>query len=193
MKLRTVVSEHRRAAVVAVVAGLVAIGLAVYWFGPQYLFIDRRVNEALPTVSADPVTGGIAADPGDVGGGQGSPQAADPKVLARGEFRSLENASSGTALLVQLADGSTIVRFEDLSTSLGPDVRVYLSAAPASGDPGALDDEFVDLGALKGNEGNQNYVVPPNVDPAKYRSAVIWCRRFNVGFAVAPLDAGSSG
>jgi Electron transfer DM13 len=46
---------------------------------------------------------------------------------------------------------------------------------------------FVDLGPLKGNKGDQNYEVPASVDLAKYRAVTIWCARFNVNFATAPL------
>mgnify|MGYP006183142743 CR=1 FL=1 len=50
-----------------------------------------------------------------------------------------------------------------------------------------LDALLKDLGALKGNKGNQNYRIPNDVDPEQFKSAVIWCRRFTVGFGVAPL------
>jgi hypothetical protein len=65
---------------------------------------------------------------------------------------------------------------------------VYLSDASASDDWYVYDDgEFVDLGALKGNMGSSNYEIPRTVDLSRFRSAVVWCRRFSVGFAVAPL------
>jgi hypothetical protein len=46
---------------------------------------------------------------------------------------------------------------------------------------------FATLGPLKGNRGNQNYTIPAGTDLTKFQSAVMWCRRFLVGFAVAPL------
>jgi hypothetical protein len=73
--------------------------------------------------------------------------------------------------------------------SNGPDLRVYLSVLPAPDDWYVYDDEeFLDLGDLKGNIGSQNYLLPAGIDLEKWKSAVIWCRRFSVGFAVAPLD-----
>ena len=39
----------------------------------------------------------------------------------------------------------------------------------------------------KGNKGNQNFEVSTEIDLAKYRSVSIWCRRFGVNFATAPL------
>jgi hypothetical protein len=40
---------------------------------------------------------------------------------------------------------------------------------------------------LKGNVGDSNYRIPEDVDLSGFRTAVIWCRRFTVGFAVAPI------
>ena len=45
----------------------------------------------------------------------------------------------------------------------------------------------VNNGAIKGNVGNQNYDVPTDTDLSKYRAVTIWCRRFGVNFATAPL------
>jgi len=77
------------------------------------------------------------------------------------------------------------VRIENLDTDNGPDVIVVLStneaANPALGN-------YLDLGALKGNKGNQNYVVPAGTDITPYRSVVLWCRRFSVAFGSAPIS-----
>jgi hypothetical protein len=84
--------------------------------------------------------------------------------------------------------GRLILRLERLSTSNGPDLRVYLSHVPASADLHAYRTGFIDLGALKGNQGSQNYAIPAGTDLSAFKSAVIWCRRFAVGFGVAPLS-----
>ena len=187
MVVRTLIRRHpARAGALALVLALGA-GFAVYWFGPQYLFIDRGVNEAVPTVSS-------AADSADPAGDQDTAMAGEEGtkgsvILSDGEFRGLEHGSSGRALVLELSDGSRFLRLEDLDTSNGPDLRVYLSDAPASDDWYVYDDgEFVDLGALKGNMGSSNYEIPAGVDLSGYKSAVVWCRRFSVGFAVAPLE-----
>lgn len=65
----------------------------------------------------------------------------------------------------------------------GPDLKVYLATA-ADGS------EFVNLGGLKGNSGNQTYEVPAGTDTQKYDTVLIWCRALSVGFAAAPLKAG---
>ena len=50
---------------------------------------------------------------------------------------------------------------------------------------------FVELGKLKGTDGDQNYEVPADLDLGKYRAVTIWCRRFGVNFGTAPLTPAS--
>ena len=168
--LRSFAASHRLA---VTTASVVAIGLIVFvlvWFQPQKLFINRTVNEALPqTTPAGTSTRNAAS------------------ILGVGSFRSLEHHTTGTARLVRLADGSVVLRFEDLMTSNGPVLRVYLSRLPADRGLHDYGEKFIDLGPLKGNRGNQNYAVPANIDVSLFQSAVIWCKRFKVGFGVASL------
>jgi hypothetical protein len=49
----------------------------------------------------------------------------------------------------------------------------------------------VEIGKLKGTDGDQNYDVPPDLDLGKYRAVTIWCRRFSVNFGTAPLTPAS--
>ena len=91
---------------------------------------------------------------------------------------------------MRLADGGVVLRLEDLRTSEGPDVRVYLSTRPAAESRlDSLGEGALELDGLKGNIGNQNYTVPAGTDLSEYRSAVIWCKRFAVGFGAADLAA----
>lgn len=46
---------------------------------------------------------------------------------------------------------------------------------------------FVDLVPLKGNIGDQNYQIPSGVDLSQYQAVTVWCSRFSVNFATAPL------
>jgi Electron transfer DM13 len=169
------VLRHRRllAALGALAAGLVAFVLL--YFEPQKLFIDDEVHEALPV--AAPTAGAPAAT------------AAKPsiRVLSTGRFRSYEHATSGRARVLHLPDGRRYVRFDRFSTSNGPALKVYLSAAPATGPGDAFDDRYVNLGDLKGNIGEQNYAIRHDVDLARYRSVVVWCKRFSVPFGAAAL------
>jgi Electron transfer DM13 len=169
-----VVLRHRLLAVF----GLVAAGLAAFvllYFEPQKLFIDDEVHEALP----------VAAPGAEAPTGVDSPPTL--RVLSTGSFRSYEHATSGRARVLQLPDGRRYVRFDGFHTSNGPALKVYLSAAPASGPGDAFDDRYVSLGDLKGNIGEQNYAIPRHVNLARYRSVVVWCKRFSVPFGAAAL------
>jgi len=80
------------------------------------------------------------------------------------------------------------LRLTEFTTSNGPDVRLYLVAASdVQKEDAAKRAGIVDLGALKGNIGDQNYDVPEGLDLSKYRAVSIWCRRFSVNFGAAPL------
>ena len=158
------------------VLGIAGLLFGLAYFQPQKLFLNERRNDPPPVVGVT----GLA--------GTAQTRAAD-RILLSGQLRSLEHRSSGRVVLIALADDSRILRFEQLETSNGPDLHVYLSAVPASSSWYGYDRDFVDLGSLKGNEGNQNYLVPASVDLSRYGTAVIWCKRFSIGFAVASLAA----
>ena len=90
-----------------------------------------------------------------------------------------------------MPDGQHILRLEGFETSNGPALFVYLSQNPADGEDGAFDDDYFDLGELKGNIGDQNYPIPAEVDPLGYTSVVVWCDRFSVSFGAADLTPAS--
>ena len=178
--MRTWARTHRGpAAAIAIagaIAGAIAIALGIYWFAPQRLVLDRTVNEPLPIV-----TPSIAPREPPRGATEASKSSSTT-------FRSLEHETTGRVSIVERSDGARFVRFEDLATSDGPDLRVYLTDQAVSDDWGVWDDgRYVDLGALKGNLGNANYRIPDDLDLDAFRTVVIWCRRFTVGFGVAPL------
>jgi hypothetical protein len=158
---------------------IAAAAFVLVWFQPHKIFIEQTVDEAIPRVPA-------TAD-SDPQGDETEPEM-EPMTLLMGDFQRLEHPASGTASILELDDGTRFLRFEDLDTSNGPDLRVYLTEIPASDDWFAYGERFVDLGPLKGNKGDQNYALPKGLELSPFKSAVIWCRRFTVGFAVAPLD-----
>lgn len=160
-----------------VLAGAGAVLLTAFvlvWFQPQKLVINHTVDEALPSADVRSVP---------------SPRATT-RVLAAGTLHSGEHHTVGTATVLQLPDGRRLLRLTDFRTSNGPDVRVWLSAAAGSASDGTVRHAaHVDLGALKGNIGNQNYMIPRDADLAGLHSVVIWCRRFHVTFGAAGLRA----
>ena len=135
------------------------IPAAVYAGSP--LFINKTINEDLP---ASGVSAGTLSLSGSfVGVGDG-----------------VHNAE-GMASVVSLGDGSKILRFEDFKSTNGPDLYVYLAT-----DQKATD--FVSLGPLKANIGNQNYDIPDGTDLSKYNTALVWCKQFSVLFGHATLS-----
>lgn len=192
---RAVVARLVRSRVAWVaLATVVLVGAAaLLYLEPWRLVTSTTVDEAAPVTTPTPVgmpTGTPAAT------AAGTP-VADPTtapaagLVARGSFLTHEHPTRGTVAVLRLADGSRVLRVEGLRTSDGPDLRVWLSAAPVL--PGRAgwrvfaDAPHVELGRLKGNRGNQNYAVPADVDLATLGSITIWCVRFSVSFGAAAL------
>lgn len=152
---------------------LAAIGIPVlvgaWWaFRPEKLFINQKVNEAAPTALA-----------------------AEPEALYTGRLEGKVHQTSGRATIYKLADGKQFLRLSDFTTSNGPDVHVLLvrSNEKALGQEivkGELDG--VELGALKGNQGDQNYDLPATLDLNQYQAVTIYCERFHAIFGVAKLE-----
>lgn len=146
---------------------------------------------AQPTMAEMPSPADLAIEPGPSAAPANVEvaQANQAVLLASGTLKNGERRykGSGSAGIYQLADGSYLLRFEDFKVTNGPDLRVLLVEHP---DPANRDDVqpgYVDLGRLKGNKGNQNYVIPETVDLSKYSSVIIYCRAFHSMFSSAPL------
>lgn len=151
---------------------LLAIGIGWYLFRPERLFVNKTVNESLP--GTEVVKEASATS--------------QPTVLASGSFHGVAHDGKGTATILQLPDGKRVLRFTGFETSNGPDVQVYLVAAPDASDNDTVTNAgFIHVAALKGNIGDQNYDLPSEVDLNTHRAVTIWCRRFGVNFATAPL------
>lgn len=171
--------------VVPVVVVALAVGAAL--FEPWRLFTDSTVDEAPPT-SAAPVDPTISVDPDTLPTTPVSPAPARDEELARGDFEDAEHGTTGVARVLELADGRRFLRLEDLATSDGPDLHVWITDQPSGGEWGSYDDgRYVRLGDLKANNGNQNYEIPADADLDGLRSVVIWCDRFDVAFGTAPV------
>ncbi|MFD7029401.1 DM13 domain-containing protein [Streptomyces sp. NPDC059917] len=180
-------TRRRRLVVGALIAATVVLGAGLYWFQPWKIWQDDRVSEALPTAPAAMPEG---APPARTSTHPPSPSSV-PRTLARGDLISHEHDTTGTAKVILLPDGSRTLRLENLDTSNGPELRVWLTDAPVKkGVDGwrVFDDgKYVNLGKLKGNKGDQNYPVPADVNLADYSSVTIWCDRFDVSFGAAEL------
>ena len=188
----------------------VVVVAAIAWVLVSPLFIGEVVDEAFPGVPTpaalaamsperkaeitdDVLTAALGMPDHAMDEGMDEMPAAapaGPELLRSGQFHDADSIhrGSGDAKLFRLTASESVLRLENLKVTNGPDLRVYLVRHPdptKSGD--VKPDEFVDLGPLKGNIGNQNYTVPAGTDVAQFASAVVWCRAFGVLFATAPL------
>ena len=113
------------------------------------------------------------------------------KTLYTGTFHGKVHQTSGRATIYQESDGRLILRLTNFKTSNGPDVHVVLIALKdASDDANFLKSgaQWLELGKLKGNEGDQNYEIPAGTDLNKFHAVSIYCERFNANFGTAPLE-----
>jgi hypothetical protein len=122
--------------------------------------------------------------------GAASLVAQDGNIVATGTFHGAAHQTSGRATVYHTSAGD-VLRITHFKTSNGPNVHVLLIAASDAKD----DENFftekldrVDLGSLKGNEGDQNYTIPSGTDLSKYKTVSIFCERFNANFGAAPLQ-----
>jgi len=189
----------------AVIAALVAVPLAVaaLVLQPWLLFVDVRVADAIPSAPSiaqtqtetqlpgatptPPATGGPSA-PEPAAEPVAPPPPAGPVTVSSGTFVSHEHTTTGSARIIRLPDGRHQLALENLSTSSGPDVRVWLSAGPVvAGSDGwytAGAHPHVELAPIKGNQGDQLYDIPEGVDITAYPTVDLWC----VSFGAAALE-----
>jgi hypothetical protein len=168
--------RRRRLRVPVLGAYVLAAGALGAYLGLSTL-ADKVVHERVATATARQAAPRAQHGPSD-----------GPRnvLLAKGSFQSGEHESHGRATTIRLANGDRVLTLTDFETSPGPDLRLYMVAGP-SGDESEVED-YVDLGGLKGNKGDQQYTLPSDLDLRKYRTVVVWCRAFSVLFARAPLE-----
>jgi electron transfer DM13 len=153
--------------ILAVVA--VPLLMGAWWaFRPEKLFINQQVSEAAPASVSN-----------------------EAEPIFTGKLESREHPTSGRTTIYQDGSGKQYLRLTDFMTSNGPDVHVVLVKAeePTMSKiivPGNL--EYVELGSLRGNQGDQNYDVPASADLGKYQAVAIYCERFHAIFGVAKLE-----
>ena len=153
---------------IVVLAGVPVLAGAWWAFRPEKLLINQKVNEAAPA--------GLSSE---------------PEALYTGKLEGKVHQTSGRATVYKSADGREYLRLSDFTTSNGPDVHVLLARA----EDKALENEVVkgdldsvEIGALKGNQGDQNYDLPVTADLNKYQAVVIYCERFHAIFGMARLE-----
>jgi hypothetical protein len=182
-------------------AGAALLMVAFLLFRPDKLFVDDVVDESLAdafpvAVVADTSTTTTTSQPPETTAAPTetpetttttttTPEPSGPMAVGSGAFYGIDHSASGTATVYEQA-GAHVLRFEDdTDIQNGPDLWVWVLESDSydGGDPG----EFIELGKIKGNVGGQNYELPPEFDPEVHQFVLIWCKRFSVPFAAAPL------
>lgn len=158
-------------------AMVVAVIIGGVVFKPWLLFVNTEINDEIPVAASAPPTDGSPAQV--------------PVVVSQGSFISHEHDTSGSVSIIEKPDGTRVLAIEDLSTTTGPDVHVWLSAGEVipgvSGWRTAGDAAHVDLGQIKGNRGDQVYTIPAGTDLGAHPAVVLWCVQFSVSFGAAEL------
>ncbi|OGN16521.1 MAG: hypothetical protein A3C88_02975 [Candidatus Yanofskybacteria bacterium RIFCSPHIGHO2_02_FULL_50_12] len=152
-------------ALLLIIALLILVA-AVFYFGLHTYFTGTEIKEALPA----------------------SMEESYPNVIRTGSFVNADfvHRGSGTASIMEVDEGMTILRLEKFSVTNGPDLYVYLTKSDSpTGDLESLGD-FLDLGPLKAAMGDQNYAVRGDIEG--YTTAVIWCRKYGVLFSYAVMQ-----
>lgn len=141
--------------------------VAIGWlaFRPELLFVNKKVNEQVPTASNASVT-----------------------ILSTGSFESYAHETKGMAQISEVK-GENILSLTNFKTSNGPDVHVYLVKGSNADQESVNKSGYLDLGIIKGNQGNQNYTIPAGTNLSEYSAVAIWCKRFGVDFGGATLKA----
>jgi hypothetical protein len=208
--------NKKKAIIVVIIIAAIAIPVGIYTVSP--LFINTTVNEPLPTSSSvtdlqkfqefmsmnseeervekgqqmateekNAILRGAAQTTGNTVNENMTDSAATTlgqTSLFLGEFVGVNDGihdAEGMAKVIQLDDASMILRLENFKATNGPDLYVYLATDNSASD-------FVNLGKLKGNIGNQNYDIPEGTDFSKYHAVLIWCQAFSVLFGSAELE-----
>ena len=156
---------RKKILIILVIVAAIAIPVGIYTISP--LFISSTVNEPSPVVTTTTATTTTI------------PREQAFSGIFRGVGDGFHNAE-GNVSVVSLTDGSKILRLENFKSTNGPNVHVYLS-----NDEHATN--FIDLGKLKANNGNQNYNIPLGTDVTKHNIVLIWCKDFFVLFGSAIL------
>ena len=200
---------NRKMLILTIIVVAIAIPVGVYTFSP--LFINRTINEPLPSDAVQQYQKFISMDQQHRINAAKSMDEKQKNMIMRAAAAQINSTvneqadnliqnkqqqkiitsafigagdgfhnTEGAAKVIPLQDRGSILRLENFRSTNGPNVHVYMSTNKDATD-------FVDLGRLKANNGNQNYNIPIGINVAKYKYVLIWCKDFSVLFGSAQL------
>ncbi len=113
-------------------------------------------------------------------------------VQSTGSFYRIDQSTTGTVTIYDLAEGGHALRLDGFFVPPNIDLEIRLSPLEAP----RTNEEFlaapsVWVAPLDITAGSMNFAVPAEVDPAQYRSVVIWCPLIDSAYAAATLVPGS--
>jgi hypothetical protein len=167
---------------IVAISAIVGIG-GIWAISP--LFTNTTVNEALPNSDIPSKIEDKDALMANNAMMEEKAMMEETKLTYTGTFVGVGDGihdAQGTAKIISLDSGNNILRLEDFKSTNGPDLYVYLATNEKAS-------EFVSLGKLKANNGNQNYEIPQDTDLEKYNQVLIWCKTFGVLFGNADLSS----
>lgn len=189
----------KKSIIVAIIVAAIAVPAGVYAASP--LLVNTAIDEPLPVADDKIMKDKSMEDAAmaDKDGDSMMEKDEDGMMAGKGEDAMMEKElagnfagagdgihnAEGAAKVIYLEDGSDVLRLEDLKVTNGPDLYVYLATDKQASD-------FVNLGRLKANNGNQNYDIPEGTDLSKYDTVLVWCKQFSVLFGSAELTSSMS-
>jgi hypothetical protein len=147
-----------------------------------FFFLPPPPPPTTPSAASTPASGAPSA--------ASSPAPSGPTTVAMGTFHRVDADATGTVALERLADGSFAVVFEDFKIAGADHINVILvSNADVTKTSDVDPAKFVDLGALKGTTGMQDYTVPAEMTSGAmgYHTVVLWDTAMKHAIAAAPL------
>ena len=158
------------------IAIIILISLPILWYTLSPLFIDKVVDERMPGSSSS-----SSSNLGSINENSEENEEVSIPPIYQGNFIDADSfhKASGIAKIIPNSN-KKYLRFEDFKVTNGPDLYVYLSTDKSN-------DDFINLGKIKGNIGNQNYEIPEGIDLEKYDNILIWCKAFRVLFGSSEL------
>jgi hypothetical protein len=154
---------HKRILIAAALPMLIALWWA---FRPEKLWINQTVNEPAPFDTS-----------------------ADPEPVFTGQF---DGKTGGRVTVFKKPGGTEYLRLSGLTVPGDMDAQVELERSgdrsPAQAESKA-DLDSIDLGPLKGNQGDQIYDLPAGADLTRYNAVVIRNKRIGSVLGLARLDA----
>lgn len=147
-----------------------SVRLEVQAEGPWELQVEQQVEVPL----VEPPLPGMTA-----------PEAA----VVHGSFYRVDQVGTGSVTVYRLPDGRYALRLEDFFVTANTDLELQFSTLETPRTTEQIRNErSPTIASLDVTAGSLNFVLPPGLDPAGYRSLVIWCELTSNAYAAARLQ-----